>query len=1163
MTEVRSLGIGSGVLSADLVDQLIAAEREASDIRLDQKQAVVEAKISALADIGSLVAELESAARSVSGVSSLNAKVASSSNESAITATASSLSSQGSWMVDVNALAQSQSIASQSYDSGDATIGTGTLRFNFGSLDYTANTTFDFTADPEQSGYEISIDASNNSLSGIANTINQANIGINASVIDTGDGVRLVMASTETGEQKAFTLSVTSSDDDLNALAFNETRFNDEGLNTELLQTASSAELTVNGLAVKRDSNLIIDVIDGLTLNLKETTTSAVNLTVETDVSTISERIQSFVESYNGLREGLNVVTDYDSDTNQGSVFSGDSTMRLLEDRLRQLLNQSLGLLTNGSFSSLTEIGIQINDWESGLLSFNQSTFESMLSLYPDDIDALFGSDGRTSSDDITFLSAPSTVTPGSYEVVITQAATSAVYEGRSTGTSTFTISDTNDEITVNVDGRSSGALRLTQGTYTGAELASELANRINASTLITSSVSVQFDDTNQNFIFTSGSKGILSSIEIASADAGMANSLGLVPKDLGGFVTDNVTDLAIDDALDTAIVIDDSNDEIGITVGDTATTVTLGQGTYNTLSEVAAAVQSAFSGNTDLVGAGVSTTVSGSASTTASTLSFELSQLGSPTSWQVNSLEGDIGTLLGLSGGGYNGEASEALSVTSTLLTSLTGSLDFVLSVDGTDSDPLSIAVAGTDADQIALDIQTAINADANLLAATTEAVAQSTFTFGASAHDFTTEPREFTLKYGGTDYQIVINSDAVVDTGTPEVDDVAEIQAAVDAALGGGILTVGDNGGAIAISTVATGSSATFELVADGGTVTTANGATGAFASGADFSGANADSITINYADTSIEVLLGESAVDYVSGGGLAASGFTNDADVQAYIQQQLDYALEQAGLDAGDIQLNLDGSNLNFESKSVRGISNSFSHGVNAEISIVGKIDTFNVLAAEADYTGGTVGLGYATGSYRGTDASGVTVTFEGDDQGGRFIVEGNGYQAYSISALSAFGSAQLGFSEGAQSTATHLGTNVAGTIGGEQASGSGSILTGLTGNVEGLRISSSAETAGVAGRVTWITGIAKQIADFIDGFTAVGSGLNVKTQRLDSQLAEINEEREELDIRMAAREALMVAQFTYADSLVATINTTSDFLSRQLNILEAIVTPRKDS
>ena len=104
MAEIQSLGIGSGVLNSELVDQLIAVEREAADFRLDQKEAITEAKISALGDLGSLVAELESAARSVSGVSSLSAKIANSSNDTAISGTASSLAAQGSWLSMYQAL---------------------------------------------------------------------------------------------------------------------------------------------------------------------------------------------------------------------------------------------------------------------------------------------------------------------------------------------------------------------------------------------------------------------------------------------------------------------------------------------------------------------------------------------------------------------------------------------------------------------------------------------------------------------------------------------------------------------------------------------------------------------------------------------------------------------------------------------------------------------------------------------------------------------------------------------------------------------------------------------------------------------------------------------------------------------------------------------------
>lgn len=62
MAAIESLGLGSGVLTNDLVDKIIGAEREASELRLDREEKIVDAKITAYGEIQSLADKLKAAA---------------------------------------------------------------------------------------------------------------------------------------------------------------------------------------------------------------------------------------------------------------------------------------------------------------------------------------------------------------------------------------------------------------------------------------------------------------------------------------------------------------------------------------------------------------------------------------------------------------------------------------------------------------------------------------------------------------------------------------------------------------------------------------------------------------------------------------------------------------------------------------------------------------------------------------------------------------------------------------------------------------------------------------------------------------------------------------------------------------------------------------------
>ena len=62
MPSIQSLGIGSGLLTTELVDDIIAAEREATDLRIDAERAALDAKISAFGSVKSSLDGLRTAA---------------------------------------------------------------------------------------------------------------------------------------------------------------------------------------------------------------------------------------------------------------------------------------------------------------------------------------------------------------------------------------------------------------------------------------------------------------------------------------------------------------------------------------------------------------------------------------------------------------------------------------------------------------------------------------------------------------------------------------------------------------------------------------------------------------------------------------------------------------------------------------------------------------------------------------------------------------------------------------------------------------------------------------------------------------------------------------------------------------------------------------------
>jgi flagellar hook-associated protein 2 len=99
----------------------------------------------------------------------------------------------GSYDVTVNQLATAQALASQGYSSASDTTGTGSITITIGGVQN-----------------QITISSSNDTLSGVADAINTANIGVTAQVIDTGlpsAPYRLELVSNQTGAANAFQVS--------------------------------------------------------------------------------------------------------------------------------------------------------------------------------------------------------------------------------------------------------------------------------------------------------------------------------------------------------------------------------------------------------------------------------------------------------------------------------------------------------------------------------------------------------------------------------------------------------------------------------------------------------------------------------------------------------------------------------------------------------------------------------------------------------------------------------------------------------------------------------------------------------------------------------------------------------------------------------------------
>jgi flagellar hook-associated protein 2 len=77
-----------------------------------------------------------------------------------------------------------------------------------------------------------------------------------------------------------------------------------------------------------------------------------------------------------------------------------------------------------------------------------------------------------------------------------------------------------------------------------------------------------------------------------------------------------------------------------------------------------------------------------------------------------------------------------------------------------------------------------------------------------------------------------------------------------------------------------------------------------------------------------------------------------------------------------------------------------------------------------------------------------------------------------------------------------------------------------------------------------------GIATKLSDVLDGYLESNGRIDAQTQNLQSRLDDISDQRDALDLRMAAVERRYRTQFTALDTLLGQLQTTSSYLTQQL-------------
>jgi len=344
-----------------IISQLMSIERQ-PQVRVQQQEIIEDARKSALTDIQTRLKNLSDSIATLKDSSTWgDVQTVESSDLTKVTVSRTGGGAAGATSLTVDRLASADQITQQN---GSFTTATSAdkLTIAVGSKSVTVNV------------------AAGDDLAAIATKINgSSNVPVYATVLSG----QLVLSGKTTGATE--TISVSDGD-----------ATNGYNIATDLFGAGplthknADARVSLDGGStwLTRASNTIEDLIAGVTVTLKGTTSSPVNVTVgeaRPDTTKIQGKIQSFVDQYNStvdfirskLEEPKVAIPQSTNDRTKG-VLNGDPALTGLLSRMRQGVADLFS--GNATFKGLSEVGLSTGK-STGSGALDQDSVNGRLSL--------------------------------------------------------------------------------------------------------------------------------------------------------------------------------------------------------------------------------------------------------------------------------------------------------------------------------------------------------------------------------------------------------------------------------------------------------------------------------------------------------------------------------------------------------------------------------------------------------------------------------------------------------------------------------------------------------------------------------------------------------------------------------------------------------------
>ena len=409
---LSALNAGSGLNVTQIVDALVEAERVPKQQKIDDAKETATVKISALGSLKNELSVFQTNTAALDG--QIGLALSSSTSNVKLSRTDSSLASEFSHTINVSSIAAGQVLnfdnGGSGFSSTTADIGIDSLTIDLGT--WGAGPAF--TSNGTSSSLSLTTGAT--SLSDVRDAINNAAIGVTASIIEVSTGSYSLMVKSPEGAENAMRITTSLSGAAVDVMKYdpeNTGSFADTA--TEVV-SASDAAFTIDGISVTRSSNTITDLFSGITLELDNVSASDMG-TNQVISSRYSETdalatLETVVSEINYLLSFLKEQSKPGTNGEDGGPLHGDHFIRYTENKIKNLTSTAIAGYDDeeiylSSFGVVTELD--------GTLSIDETRFREYFDSNPEHFAAVTTSMIRTGDAGVTGSAPTDLFTPGVY----------------------------------------------------------------------------------------------------------------------------------------------------------------------------------------------------------------------------------------------------------------------------------------------------------------------------------------------------------------------------------------------------------------------------------------------------------------------------------------------------------------------------------------------------------------------------------------------------------------------------------------------------------------------------------------------------------------------------------------------------------------------------